>query len=196
MSKSNCTKVHSGRDPGPCSAPKCGKFDPSNRYVHFCQKALDQPEFTDYVYRQYKITDTDCICRRCERTFKHSFLKFKAGEPDEASDAKRACTDNEDNKCFLSNFSLCSNLSNHRTEIDCLSFQQAFNVLISEKFPQYDDTFSSLLCHSHYNKFNKFINNETVQCIVCETNSCSNNIVFKTVGEEKRDLFLSISVLI
>jgi hypothetical protein len=54
-----------------------------------------KPEFTDYVYRQYKITDTDCICRRCERTFKRSFLKFKAGEPDEASDAKRACTDND-----------------------------------------------------------------------------------------------------
>jgi hypothetical protein len=30
-----------------------------------------------------------------------TFLKFKAGEPDEASDAKRACTDNEDNKCFF-----------------------------------------------------------------------------------------------
>jgi hypothetical protein len=28
-------------------------------------------------------------------------LKFKAGEPDEASDAKRACTENEDNKCFF-----------------------------------------------------------------------------------------------
>jgi hypothetical protein len=28
-------------------------------------------------------------------------LKFKAGEPDEASDAKRACTDNEDNKCYM-----------------------------------------------------------------------------------------------
>jgi hypothetical protein len=26
---------------------------------------------------------------------------FKAGEPDEASDAKRACTDNEDNKWFF-----------------------------------------------------------------------------------------------
>ena len=54
MSKSNCTKVHPGRDPGPCSVPKCGigKFDPSNRYVQF---------FSDYVYRQYyKITDTDC----------------------------------------------------------------------------------------------------------------------------------------
>jgi hypothetical protein len=30
-----------------------------------------------------------------------SFLKFKAGEPDEASDAKRACTENEDNKWFF-----------------------------------------------------------------------------------------------
>ena len=28
-------------------------------------------------------------------------MKFKAGEPDEASDAKRACTDNEDNKFFF-----------------------------------------------------------------------------------------------
>jgi hypothetical protein len=46
MSKSNCTKVHSGRDPDPRSVPKCGigKFDPSNRYVHF---------FSYYVYRQY-----------------------------------------------------------------------------------------------------------------------------------------------
>jgi hypothetical protein len=24
MSKSNCTKIHPGRDPGPCSVPKCG----------------------------------------------------------------------------------------------------------------------------------------------------------------------------
>jgi hypothetical protein len=34
MSKSNCTKIHPGRDPGPRSVPKCGigKFDPSNRY--------------------------------------------------------------------------------------------------------------------------------------------------------------------
>ena len=53
---------------------------------------------------------------------------------------------------FLSNFSLCSNQSNHRTEIDCLSFQQEINVLISEKISQYDDTFSSSRCHSHYNK--------------------------------------------
>jgi hypothetical protein len=51
---------------------------------------------------------------------------------------------------FLSNFNLCSNQSNHRTDIDCLSVQQAFNVLISEKFPHYDDTFSSLLCHSNF----------------------------------------------
>ena len=29
----------------------------------------------------------------------------------------------------------------------------SLNVLISEKFSQYDDTFSSSLYHSHYNKF-------------------------------------------
>ena len=30
---------------------------------------------------------------------------------------------------------------------------RSLNVLISEKFSQYDDTISSSLCHSHYNKF-------------------------------------------
>jgi hypothetical protein len=56
MSTSNCTKVHPGRNPGPRSVPKCGisKFDPSNRYVHFFQKALDQPEL-EYFFRKKNI---------------------------------------------------------------------------------------------------------------------------------------------
>ena len=90
------------------------------------------------------------------------------------------------NVFLLSNFSLCSNQSNHRTEINCSSFQQEINVLISEKFSQYD-TFSSSLCHSHYNKF---INNSQFSALFGEKNSRSNDMVFKTVGEEKRDLFL------
>jgi hypothetical protein len=36
---------------------------------------------------------------------------------------------------FSSNFSLCSNQSNHRTATGCLSFQQPFNILISENSP-------------------------------------------------------------
>jgi hypothetical protein len=34
-----------------------------------------------------------------------------------------------------------------------ISYGWSLNVLISEKFSQYDDTFSSSLYHSHYNKF-------------------------------------------
>ena len=68
MSKSNCTKVHPGRDPGPCSVPKCGigKFDPSNRYVHF---------FSDYVYNIIRllILFVICICRRCESALNFIF---------------------------------------------------------------------------------------------------------------------------
>jgi hypothetical protein len=57
---------------------------------------LNLPRFISFL-----LYNTDCICRRCESEFKRSFFKFKAGEPDEASDAKRACTDNEDNKIYL-----------------------------------------------------------------------------------------------
>ncbi len=69
MSKSNCTKVHPGRDPGPRSVPKCGigKFDPSNRYVHFFQIM-----FTGNIIRLLILIVT-CICRRCESALNFIF---------------------------------------------------------------------------------------------------------------------------
>ena len=71
MSKSNCTKskVHPGRDPGPCSVPKCGigKFDPSNRYVHFFQIM-----FTGNIIRLLILLVT-CICKRCESALNFIF---------------------------------------------------------------------------------------------------------------------------
>ena len=42
---------------------------------------------------------------------------------------------------------------NHNPPPTCKLNGWSLNVLISEKFSQYDDTFSSSLCHSHYNKF-------------------------------------------
>jgi hypothetical protein len=60
-------------------------------------------------------------------------LKFKAGEPDEASDAKRACTDNEDNKCcygfFLNKYSD--------------SFSPKFNIRLYDKNSETDFFFPS-----------------------------------------------------
>ena len=69
MSKSNCTKVHPGRDPGPRSVPKCGigKFDPSNIYVHFFQIM-----FTGNIIRLLILIVT-CICRRCESALNFIF---------------------------------------------------------------------------------------------------------------------------
>ena len=69
MSKSNCTKVHPGRDQGPCSVPKCGigKFDPSNRYAHFFQIM-----FTGNIIRLLILLVT-CICRRCESALNFIF---------------------------------------------------------------------------------------------------------------------------
>ena len=68
MSKSNCTKVHPGRDPGLRSVPKCGigKFDPSNRYVHFFQIM-----FTGNIIRLLILIVT-CICR-CESALNFIF---------------------------------------------------------------------------------------------------------------------------
>ena len=69
MSKSNCTKVHPGRDPAPYSVPKCviGKFDSSNRYVHFFQIM-----FTGNIIRLLILLVT-CICRRCESALNFIF---------------------------------------------------------------------------------------------------------------------------
>ena len=69
MSKSNCTKVHPGRDPSPRSVPKCGigKFDSSNRYVHFFQIM-----FTGNIIRLLILIVT-CICRRCESALNFIF---------------------------------------------------------------------------------------------------------------------------
>ena len=55
--------------------------------------------FTGNIIRLLILIVT-CICRRCESALNFIF-EIETGEPDEASDAKRACTDNEDNKCFF-----------------------------------------------------------------------------------------------
>jgi hypothetical protein len=53
----------------PCSVPKCviGKFDPSNRYVHFFQIM-----FTGNIIRLLILLFT-CICRRCESALNFIF---------------------------------------------------------------------------------------------------------------------------
>ncbi|CAC5418641.1 unnamed protein product [Mytilus coruscus] len=79
----------------------------------------------------------------------------------------------------------------HYTEINVPVFEKAFSVSMHTQFPEHStsDTFFSHLCHSHYNKLNKCINLTVVQCIVCDKFSGRNTGSFKTVSEDKRELF-------
>ena len=53
---------------------------------------------------------------------------------------------------MLSGKNCLNEAKNHNPPPPCKLNGWSLNVLISEKFSQYDDTFSSSLCHSHYNK--------------------------------------------
>ncbi|CAG2223496.1 unnamed protein product [Mytilus edulis] len=152
--RSSCSKLHPERRPGPCAY--CNNDHISNRYIHLIQKASDLPDFTNFVSSSYKLSDLDCICRKCE----------------------------DSEGCSSSDI-------HHYTEINVPVFEKAFSVSIQTEFPEYStsDTFFSHLCHSHYNKLNKCINLNVVQCIVCDKFSGKNTGSFKTVSEDKRELF-------
>ncbi|CAC5377845.1 unnamed protein product [Mytilus coruscus] len=62
--KTNCSLVHSGREPGPCKI--CGTHDHTKRYVHMCQKKDRLPAYYKYVVEIHTIEDEDCICRKCD----------------------------------------------------------------------------------------------------------------------------------
>ncbi|VDI11255.1 Hypothetical predicted protein [Mytilus galloprovincialis] len=62
--RSSCSKLHPERRPGPCAY--CNNDHISNRYIHLIQKASDLPDFTNFVSSSYKLSDLDCICRKCE----------------------------------------------------------------------------------------------------------------------------------
>ncbi|CAC5419985.1 unnamed protein product [Mytilus coruscus] len=191
--RSSCSKLHPERRPGPCAY--CNNDHISNRYIHLIQKANDLPDFTNFVSSKYKIAELDCICRKCEGKLKKAFSRVQNDshtEP-EVSPLKKTCT--ETDKCFLSNFAdadgCTSSDIHHYTEINVPVFEKAFSVSMHTQFPEHStsDTFFSHLCHSHYNKLNKCINLTVVQCIVCDKFSGRNTGSFKTVSEDKRELF-------
>ncbi|CAC5409411.1 KRAB [Mytilus coruscus] len=62
--KTNCSLVHSGREPGPCKI--CGTHDHTKRHVHMCQKKDRLPAYYKYVVEHHTIEDDDCICRKCD----------------------------------------------------------------------------------------------------------------------------------
>ena len=174
--RSNCFKVHPDTQPGPCC--HCGINDISQRYIHLIQKK-DNPSFCDFVQKKYNISDTSCICRKCESQLKRAHVKCQDQDCNqEVSAPKKSCPDisntciSEDNgsKCFLHYYDLCDLSGDHSTKIEPLLFQKTFNIDVSIKFPQYFDKFSSTLCHKHYNAISNS-KTELRQCVVCEKSS-------------------------
>ena len=53
-------------------------------------------------------------------------------------------------KCFLNHFNLSGD---DTTNIETLYFQTVFDVCISDKFFDKDQSFQDTLCHKHYNIF-------------------------------------------
>jgi hypothetical protein len=56
-------------------------------------------------------------------------------------------------KLFLNHFNLCKKSGDDTTNIETLYFQTIFDICISDKFLDKDQTFQDTLCHKHYNIF-------------------------------------------
>ena len=56
-------------------------------------------------------------------------------------------------KLFLNHFNLCKKSGDDTTNIETLYFQTVFDICISDKFLDKDQTFQDTLCHKHYNIF-------------------------------------------
>ena len=54
--------------------------------------------------------------------------------------------------CFLNHFNLSKKSGEDTTNIETLYFQTVFDICISDKFLDKDQSFQDTLCHKHYNK--------------------------------------------
>ena len=169
---SNCLRTHPEREPGLCKY--CGKDDVSKRYIHFIQKLSDSYNFVKFVSEKYQIGELDCICRKCEIRLKKFYNKSLIVD-DDIPVAKKSCLDvhnqtQNNSTCFLSLFSECTSNGDHKSTIKKASFEIAFNISVEDVLPDCEENISVSICHSHYNKYNKFINSNINQCVVCEKN--------------------------
>ena len=189
--KSNCIRVHPERPiQGPCI--HCGQNDVSARYFHLFQQKIQNPAYYSFITENYKISDTCCICRKCEAQFKKIFAKSSQPVENQGpSCPKKLCKNTESsenqeqNLCCLKKFSLCQNEAKHFTFVDPLLFQKTFKHGISED----SEEIQIAMCHVHYNKLNNVINQKELhQCVIWEKSSHTKRFV--TIPSSSHDLFL------
>ena len=155
--RSNCFKVHPQTDAGPCVY--CGQDITANRYIHLIQKVSDAPEFCLFVKSNFNISELSCICKKCEIKFKRLYFRSTENsllgndEPVNKKAFSNGIKSVEDDKtlCFLNHFNLCQKSGDHTTNIETLYFQTVFDICISDKFPDKEQSFRDTLCHQHYN---------------------------------------------
>jgi hypothetical protein len=61
--------------------------------------------------------------------------------------------EDEKKPCLLNHFNLCIKSGDDTTNIETLYFQTVFDICISDKFLDKDQSFQDTLCHKHYNIF-------------------------------------------
>jgi hypothetical protein len=61
--------------------------------------------------------------------------------------------EDEKKTCLLNHLNLCIKSGDDTTNIETLYFQTVFDICISDKFLDKDQSFQDTLCHKHYNCF-------------------------------------------
>ena len=67
--------------------------------------------------------------------------------------------EDEKKTCLLNHFNLCIKSGDDTTNIETLYFQTVFDICISDKFLDKDQSFQDTLCHKHYNIYSHSENN-------------------------------------
>ena len=98
-----------------------------------------------FAKNNFNISELSCILKKCEIKFKRLYTRSTENrqlENDEPVNKKAV---------FLNHFNLCQKSGDHTTNIKTLYFQTVFNICISNKFPEMEQSFRDNLCHQHYN---------------------------------------------
>ncbi|CAG2184537.1 unnamed protein product [Mytilus edulis] len=184
----NCSLVHSGREPGPCKL--CGTHDLTKRYVHMCQKKDRLPAYYEYVKEHHSIEDDDCICRKCDAKLTAKFTRDSrlvsscSTLSDCASVAQDPCV-SISGSCFLS--ALHCDISCRVASVEPHKFKNCFKLWDSSKqpLPHSIDT-KVTLCEHHYREYQKCVYD--INCCICDK-SLKYSKKFVNISPDKHDHF-------
>ncbi|CAC5406554.1 unnamed protein product [Mytilus coruscus] len=187
--KTNCSLVHSGREPGPCKI--CGTHDHTKRYVHMCQKKDRLPAYYKYVKELHTIEDEDCICRKCDGKLTRDSCLLS---DDVTPPAKRRSLEFSDSASnapdFLDLFQVHVPLSvivqgYFRSSPTSLRLALRLGTLLGQPLPDSSDV-KVTLCEHHYREYQKCVRD--INCCICDK-SLKYSKKFVNISPDKHDHF-------